>query len=314
MTIARPPTGSSSARTATPAAVPRDCPRCARSAACRGWSAIPTGCRPWWTAPSSAGDTGCGGSDRSCRSLPDEEPITLGEGDTPLLRLRAHRRAARPRRPLGQGRGRQSDGLVQGARARAPRSPAPSPPGPSASCCPRPATPGSPPRRTRARAGVPVRVYAPRTHPAHHPLADRRLRRRPGAARRAHRRLRPRRPRSTPRRPVRSISRRLREPYRIEGKKTLGWSSRCSSAGPCPTRSSTHRRRHRPDRHVEGVSRASRCRLGPGPAAPHVHGAEHRLRPRGAGVRRAAPRRASHGRSPGPSRAGSGCPGRSAGG
>ena len=137
-----------------------------------------------------------------------------------------------------------------------------------------------------ARAGGRSRVYAPRTTPAHHPLPDRWSTAAElelldghigdcGKAARAYAAETGALDLST-----------LREPYRIEGKKTLGLelarAARLDAAGRDHL---PDRRRHRPHRHVEGLRRAARRRLGPGRAAAAVHGAEHGLRAGRAGVR-----------------------------
>ena len=51
-----------------------------------------------------------------------EQPLTLGEGWTPLIHAQAARRRPRPVAPVRQGRIAQSDQLVQGARPRRRRS------------------------------------------------------------------------------------------------------------------------------------------------------------------------------------------------
>ena len=153
--------------------------------------------------------------------LPGEEPVTLGEGDTPLLELERTGGRARARRISGSRTRRQPDRLLQGPRARGR---------------------GDPRRRRRGRAvraahrrqrrggrgGVwrAGRAAGPRLRAAHDaaddPVPDSRLRRRPRAAGRAHRRLRSRAPELRRPRPARFDLSTLREPYRIEGKKTLG--------------------------------------------------------------------------------------------
>ena len=79
----------------------------------------------------------------------------------------------------------------------------------------------------------------------------------------------------------------LREPYRLEGKKTLGYEL-AEQLGLDASRRDRlpHRRRHRPDRHVEGVrgdgaARADRRRK----AASHGLGASRRVRADRRGVR-----------------------------
>ena len=95
----------------------------------------------------------------------------------------------------------------------------------------------------------------------------------------------------------------LKEPYRIEGKKTmglelaeqLGWQ-----------RAGRHflsdRRRHRPDRHVEGVRRTGSDRVHRQQAPAHGRGAGGRLRADGARLRSKASnmRRAGKTRTPSP--------------
>ena len=49
--------------------------------------------------------------------FPASQPVTLGEGFTPLVHARALGARARPRSPVHQGRIAQPDELVQGARA-----------------------------------------------------------------------------------------------------------------------------------------------------------------------------------------------------
>ena len=67
------------------------------------------------------------------------------------------------------------------------------------------------------------------------------------------------------------------------------------------------RRRHRPDRHVEGVCRARSHRLHRHEAAAHDRGAGGRLRADGAGVREQAPSMRRAGKTPTPSRRASAC-------
>ena len=213
-------------------------------------------CPPSSIAPSCAGGTGCGDSGRSCRSCQARSRSRSARATRRCCRLERTGAPARPGRPLGQGRGRQPDRLVQGARAE---------------------------RRGDARGGG--RRGAVRA-------ADRGQRRRGGrglwrqgrtcrsACTRRARRRGPSSPRSRALgadlvlldghigdcgRASRAYAAEtgafdlstLREPYRIEGKKTLGLELAMQLGWTLPASDHLpHRRRHGADRHVEGVSGA----------------------------------------------------------
>ena len=192
-------------------------------------------------------------------------------------------------RSLAQGRGHQPHRLVQGARAERRGHPR----GGGGRHALRHAHRRQRrrgPRRLRRRAGVQARVFAP----AHHAAASSWRRSASSAASSswsmatsatAARRPRPGRAAEG----AYNVST-LREPYRIEGKKTLGlelavqlgWThARCDHL--------SHRRRHRADRHVEGVQRAERGGLGAGYAAAVLLGAVRRAAPRSCARSRPAP-------------------------
>ena len=242
---------------------PRGCRPCATVAACRGWSAIPTGRPPWSTAPSCAGGTGCGDSARSSRSCRARSPSRSGEGDTPLLRAPAHgagsawrTSGSRTRAPIRPARSSRAGSSAAITRAVAPA--------PSGSCCR--------PRETRAwlpRPTAPGRAAGPSVRAAARP-------REPSssqivvyggiwccstatsatAARRA------RAP--TPRRPARSIFHAARA-VSDRGQEDAGPGARDAARLDAPGRDHLpHRGRDRPHRHVEGLPRAPGRRLGPG--------------------------------------------------
>jgi hypothetical protein len=78
----------------------------------------------------------------------------------------------------------------------------------------------------------------------------------------------------------------LKEPYRIEGKKTMGLELAEQLGWDRARRHLlSDRRRHRPDRHVEGVRRARSDRLHRRQAPAHGRGAGGRLRADGARLR-----------------------------
>ena len=71
----------------------------------------------------------------------------------------------------------------------------------------------------------------------------------------------------------------LKEPYRVEGKKTLGYELAEQSELAITRRDSlSDRRRHRPHRHVESVRRNGSAGLDRQEAAAHVFGAGERMR------------------------------------
>ena len=266
-------------------------------------------CPPWSTAPSCAGGTGCGASDRSSRSSPGEEPVTLGEGDTPLLRLE------RDRRRLGVGdlwvkdEGANPTGSfkARGLGAAVTRAVAA---GAERFVLPTAGNAGVAAAAYGARAGRP----GPRVRAAHdaadHPVPDSRLRRRPGPARRPHRRLRQARRAPTPPRPARSTSPPCASRIGSRARRRWASSSRCSSDGRFPHAIIyPDRRRHGPDRHVEGVPGAPRRGLGARETLPRMYTVQSTGC---APVVRAFAERcrgsASRGRTRGPSPAASGCP------
>ena len=165
----------------------------------------------------------CGATRRSCRSRDGEEPVSLGEGahaDARAADARAARSASR--RLWVKDEGLNPTGVVQGARhergrhARARRSAC------RASSCRRRATPARRSPRTAPRRGFPVRVYAPRDDAASR-FSTRSARSAPICS-------------SSPGhigdagKQARAFAAEsgyfdvstLREPYRIEGKKTMG--------------------------------------------------------------------------------------------
>ena len=96
--------------------------------------------------------------------LPVENPdhrISLGEGFTPLLTAPRLGAAPRPPPPLHQGRGGQPHGLVQGARALAWRSRWRRRSAPPTSACPRPGNAGSALAAYAARGGLKAHVFVP---------------------------------------------------------------------------------------------------------------------------------------------------------
>ena len=190
-----------------------------------------------------------------------EEPITLGEGDTPLLRVEAT--GARlgfgdlwvkdeGANPTGSFKARGIGAAVTRAvAAGAERFVLPDRRQRGGGCRRL--------RRPRADAGPGVRATR---DAAHDPVADRRVRRRAGAARRPHRRLRARRRAPTPPRPGRSTSRRSASRTGSRARRRWAWNSRCNSAGRCRPRSFIRPVGDRPHRHVEGVRASSSTRAG----------------------------------------------------
>ena len=186
-----------------------------------------------------------------------EQPVSLGEGVTPLHRAAEARARDRRRAAVGQGRRTQSDRVVQGARHERRRHARRGAAACRASSCRRRATPA---RRS-------PRTARPRDFPC---ASTRRAARRRRSSRRSARSApicssstdtsampasrRAPSPRSTGYFDVST----LREPYRIEGKKTMG--TRARRAARLDAADAHHlsdRRRHGADRHVEGVR--ARC-------------------------------------------------------
>ena len=177
-------------------------------------------------------------SRRCCRSRDGESPSRSAKGRTPMHDLPALAREIGVGTPVGEGRRAQSHGIVQGARhvrrrharrgARRPGSRRT-----DGGQCRRGARRHTPPPR-----GIPVRVYAPRTHavadPRHHPRA----RRRPATRGRPHRRRRQAVARASRRSTATSTSPRCAS--RIASRARRRWvsSSPSSSAGGCRRTSS----------------------------------------------------------------------------
>ncbi len=171
----------------------------------------------------AAAATGCGDSRPFLPLLPGEEPVTLGEGDTPLLHLPRTGAGSGVAGPLAEGRGDNPTGSfkARGLSAAITRAVAA---GATRFVLPTAGNAGVARRRTRARAGVRARVFAPRTHAAR-PFCHRS---RPSAA--SSMLLDGHigdcgqgEPARGPRRTARTDLSTLREPYRIEGKKTLAF-------------------------------------------------------------------------------------------
>ena len=100
----------------------------------------------------------------------------------------------------------------------------------------------------------------------------------------------------------------LKEPYRIEGKKTMGLELAEQLGWDVPGCDLlSDRRRHRPDRHVEGVCRTRSDRLHRQQAAAHGRGAGGGLRADGARFRSTAPSTRRAGKMPTPSPPASAC-------
>ncbi len=157
--------------------------------------------------------------------MPVEDPenvVSLGEGGTPLLRAERLGSPRGLRRPLDQGRGRKPDGLLQGARplgGRLPREGA------------RPREDRASDGRKRGRRGGGLRGEGrhgmPRLHAAGHaaplPPRMRALRREGDAGGRPDRRVRAARGRARAAKEGWHDVSTLKEPYRVEGKKTMGY-------------------------------------------------------------------------------------------
>ena len=204
----------------------------------------------------------CGATASCCRCSTARTPVTLGEGFTPLVPRARARRHARPRSSLHQGRVAQPDQLVQGARpvggdhARASISAR------RRSRCRRPATPATRQRPTPPRPACACEVFIPKD--AKRPFVDEcrlyganvtlvdglitdagRIARRNGGPLGWY-----------------DVST-LKEPYRIEGKKTMAYElRRADGLGVAGLDHLSDRRRHRHGRHVEGVRRDRAHRLG----------------------------------------------------
>ena len=104
----------------------------------------------------------------------------------------------------------------------------------------------------------------------------------------------------------------LKEPYRIEGKKTMGLElADPGEVAPAGRGVLPDRRRHRPDRHVEGVAGARGARLDRAAAAAAGRRAVDRLRTDRARLRCAAPAPRRLGRTRTPLPPASACPPRS---
>src|SRR5436853_156445 len=196
----------------------------------------------------------------------------------------AARGQARLARALREGGGSQPHRLVQGPRARGRRDPRRARGGQA---------PGGAHRRERRRGGRGLRgtSRAPGAgvcagyHAAHHPRPDPQLRRRLGPRGRSHRGLRQSGPRvrcGDRRRGRVDVARAL--PHR--GQEDAGPRARGAArvdAARCDRVS--HRWRHRPDRHVEGVPGAHARRLARRNAAPAIQRAGRGMRARRERVR-----------------------------
>ena len=202
---------------------------------------------------------------------PGEEPVSLGEGDTPLLKLARHGDAARRAASLRQGRGHQSDRLLQGARAERRDDPRHARRARDRFTLPTAGNAGVAASAYAARAGAEVRVFAPDTTP---PTILSQIRAFGGdlvLIRRTHRRLRQGEPglgggvgRGGPLHPAGALPDRGEEdPGTRAGAPAGVEDARCHHL--------PHRGRHRPDRDVEGLPRAEGARVGRGRPAADVY-------------------------------------------
>ena len=257
----------------------------------------------------------CGATTSCCPSRRPEHVVTLGEGMTPLLPARGSAPSSACRACWSRTRGCSRPAPSRRA-ARPSASPGPASWARRGSRCRPTATPARPGPTYAARAGLRATIAMPLDAPAITRAEMRRRRRRPAPGRRADRRRRPagRRGGRRPARTTGSTPSTLKEPYRIEGKKTMGLRDRRAARladarrDPLPDR-----RRGRPDRHPQGAGRAARAGLGRRRPAAAGRGAVDRLRADRA--RRSTParrsRRAVDGRAR-RSRSASPCPRRSA--
>ncbi len=233
--------------------------------------------------------------------------MSLGEPETPIVPLPRTGGAE----PAGQGRGAASDRLVQGAR--------PGDGGDHGEAVRDRAHRHADQRQCRRR---PRRLRGPRRHRDHRHLPGR------NARDQRHRDRRLRRPRLCRRRPDRRMRRAGRQgrgegpvvrlldaqgavpPRRQEGHGLRA--CRAARLGTARRDLLPDRRRHRPDRHVEGVRRAGGGRADRVEAAAHVRGPGRGLRADGASVRDAATSLRSAGSMRRRSRPAFACPRRSA--
>ena len=207
---------------------------------------------------------------RAAAALPGESPVTLGEGFTPLIHASTARRGARPVAALRQGRVAQSDEFVQGARPVDGRDPCPRPRRTTLSV-PTAGNAGCAMAAYAARAGLEAQVFMPRD--VKRPFVDecalygatmdaggrpdhrrRTYRRRAGRAARLVRRLDA----------EGAVSHRRQEDDGVRA-------GRAARVALARLDHLSHRRRHRPDRHVEGIRRDGGDRLGAA-ATPAAHG------------------------------------------
>ena len=236
----------------------------------RGWSAIPTGCPRSIDRAELRRRHGMWRFRSFLPLLPGEEPITLGEGDTPLLRVGAHRCAAGLARPLGQGRGRQPDRLVQGPRHRRCGDPRRS----RGSRAVRAAD-----RRQRRRRRRGIRRAGRAARPGLRARARPRAPSSPRSSRSAGTSscstatsaTAARRPAPTPRRPARSISPRCASHIGSRARRRWAWSWPAARLDAAGRDHLPDRRGHRAHRDVEGVRRAAGRRLGPRATLPRMY-------------------------------------------
>ena len=257
--------------------------------------------------PARARSRACGNGASCCRN--DGEPVSLGEPETPIV-VAAQDAAAAPQ-PAGQGRGPASDRLVQGARPgdggdhgqavrdRADRHA-------DQRQCRRGARRLRRAGRDRDDRHLPGRNARDQRH------RDRGLRRAGLCRRRADRRMR-RAGREG--RGAGAVVRLLDAQGAVPPRGQEGDGLRaCRAArlGAARRDLLPDRRRHRPDRHVEGVRRARGGGADRAEAAAHVCGPGRRLRADRARVRAAATNSPSAGRMRRRSRPAFACPRRSA--
>ena len=202
--------------------------------------------------------------------LDGEEPVTLGEGWTPLIHARRLGAAARARPAVRQGRVAQPDQLLQGARPRRRGDPRVAPRRAGRCRFPRPATPPTrwpptrPPRASRRKVFMPRDVKVPFIRECELYGARRHARRRPD-----HRRRPDRRRARQAARLVRRLDAQGAVPHR--GQEDDGLRARRAARLAVPRLDHlSDRRRHRHGRHVEGVRGARAHRLEDRDARPQM--------------------------------------------